>query len=72
MTKLISAVPLFLMTCCAFAASMEDAASAPLQEGVPLLYVALFLILFLGSIVGFFAYMWYLESKKKVKVEEKA
>ena len=72
MTKLISAVPLFLMTCCAFAASMEDAANAPLQEGVPLLYVALFLILFLGSIVGFFAYMWYLESKKKVKVEEKA
>jgi len=72
MTKLISAVPLFLMTCCAFAASMEDAANAPLQEGVPLVYVALFLILFLGSIVGFFVYMWYLESRKKAKVDEKA
>jgi hypothetical protein len=72
MSKLISAVPLFLMTCCAFAASVEDAASAPLQEGVPLVYVALFLILFLGSIVGFFVYMWYLENKKKAKPEEKA
>jgi hypothetical protein len=32
----------------------------------------LFLILFLGSIVGFFVYMWYLENKKKAKPEEKA
>lgn len=72
MTKLIYAVPLFLMTCCAFAASMEDAANAPMQEGVPLVYVALFLILFLGSIVGFFVYLWYLENKKKAKLEQKA
>jgi hypothetical protein len=72
MSKLISAVPLFLMTCCALAASMEDAANAPLQEGVPVVYVALFLILFLGSIVGFFIYMWYLENKKKSKPDEKA
>jgi hypothetical protein len=72
MSKLISAVPLFLMTCCALAASMEDAANAPLQEGVPVVYVALFLILFVGSIVGFFIYMWYLENKKKAKRDEKA
>ena len=72
MSKLIAAVPLFLMTCCALAASMEDAASAPIQEGVPLVYVALFLVLFLGSIVGFFVYMWYLESKKKAKAADKA
>jgi hypothetical protein len=72
MTKLISAVPLFLMTCCALAASMEDAANAPMQEGVPLVYVALFLIVFLGSIVGFFVYLWYLEKQKKVKGDQKA
>jgi hypothetical protein len=72
MTKLISAISLFLMTCCALAAGVEDAANAPLQEGVPMVYVALFLIVFLGSIVGFFIYMWYLDSKKKAKPDEKA
>jgi len=70
MSKLISAVPLFFMTCCALAANMEDAANAPLQEGVPMIYVVLFLLLFVGSIVGFFAYMWYLERQKKAKAEK--
>ena len=65
MLKVFSAVPLFLMSCWALAAGMDDAASAPMQEGVSLVYVALFLILFIGMIVGFFIYMWYLEKKKK-------
>ena len=70
MSKLISAVPLFLITCCAVAANMEESGSAAIQEGVPLVYVALFLVLFLGSIVGFFAYMWYLEKQKKAKPDQ--
>lgn len=67
MSKLISAVPLFLMTCCALAASMEDAANAPPQEGVSMVYVALFIVLFVGAIIGFFVYMWWLDKQKKEK-----
>jgi TRAP-type C4-dicarboxylate transport system permease small subunit len=67
MNKLISAVSLFLMTCCAWAGSMEDAANAPPAEGVSMLYVVLFLVLFLGGIVAFFIYMWWLDKQKKAK-----
>ncbi len=67
MSKLISAVPLVLMTCCAWAASMEDAANAPPPEGVSVVYVALFLVLFVGGIIGFLIYMWWLDRQKKLK-----
>ena len=67
MSKLILAVPLFLMTCCAWAASMEDAANAPPVEGVSVVYVALFLVLFVGGIIGFLIYMWWLDRQKKAK-----
>jgi heme/copper-type cytochrome/quinol oxidase subunit 2 len=67
MSKLISAVPLVLMTCCAWAASMEDAANAPPAEGVSVVYVALFLVLFVGGIIGFLIYMWWLDRQKKAK-----
>ena len=70
MSKLISAVPLFLLTCCAWAASMEDAANAPPQEGVSVIYVVLFLVLFVGGIIGFLVYMWWLDKQKKAKGDQ--
>ena len=67
MSKLISAVSLFLITCGAWAAAMEDAANAPPVEGVSVVYVVLFLVLFVGGIIGFLLYMWYLDKQKKAK-----
>ena len=64
MHKVSTAVVLFLMSCGAFAAEMESAADAP-AELVDVMYVVIFGILFVGMIVGFFLYMWYLERKKK-------
>jgi hypothetical protein len=62
--RLLSAVPLLLMSCGAFAANLEDVANAP-TELVSVWYVALFGVLFVGMIVGFFAYLWWIEKKKK-------
>jgi len=62
----VSAVGLFLMNCWVFAATkeMEGGAEAP-AEMVDVIYVVLFGLLFVGMIVGFFVYLWYLERKKK-------
>ena len=67
MQKLFSAVPLFLMSGLAFAATkdLENAASAPPAEPVSMVYVVLFLALFVAMIVGFFAYMWWADRNKK-------
>ena len=61
----LSAVPLLLMPCWALAASLEEASGAPPTELVSVWYVALFLVLFFGMIVGFFAYLWWIEKNKK-------
>ena len=65
MRKLISAVPLLLMSCWALAANLEEAAGAPPTEMVSVWYVVLFCLLFFGMIVGFFAYLWWNEKNKK-------
>ena len=65
MRKLLSALPFYLMSCWALAASMDEAANAPPPEGVNMIYVVLFLVLFFGMIVGFFIYMWWLDKHKK-------
>ena len=65
--QLLSAVSPFLMSCRALAANLEEAGAPPVQ-GVPLVYVALFLVLFLGSIIGFFVYLahtWRKDEEKK-------
>lgn len=66
MQKVLTAVYLFLMSFGAFAAAreIEPGATAP-AELVDVMYVVIFGILFVGMIVVFFAYMWYLERKKK-------
>ena len=62
----VSAIVPFLMSCWAFAATreMEGAAEAP-AEMVDVVWVLVFGIGFVGMIVGFFVYMWWLEKKKK-------
>jgi|RhiMethySRZTD1v2_1073278.scaffolds.fasta_scaffold1005276_2 hypothetical protein len=68
MSKLfLSAVPLFLMASQVLAAAGEDAANAPPQEPVSMIYVVLFLIAFFGMIIGFLGYMWWADKQKKAK-----
>jgi len=64
MRKMLTAISLLPVSCWAWAAGMEDAASAQPVEVVSGWYVALFLLLFFGMIVGFFAYLWWNEKRK--------
>ena len=68
LSAVVSAIVPFFMSCWAFAASkeMEGAADAP-AEMVDVIYVVVFGVLFIGMIVGFFAYFWWVESQKKKK-----
>jgi hypothetical protein len=52
----------------ALAQEGEGAAAAP-AETVSLFVVAVFGVLFIGMIVGFFVYLWWLERKRKVSGE---
>lgn len=65
MKKLLSHVTLFLMSCgLAFAATREmEGASAP-AETVDMIYVVLFVVIFIASIVGFFIYLFVNDKKK--------
>ena len=68
MSKLfLPAVPLFLMASQVLAAAGEDAANAPPQEPVSMIWVVLFLVVFFGMIVGFLAYMWWADKQRKAK-----
>lgn len=55
-----------LMPSLALAAADEPAASAP-AETVSMVYVALFGIIFIGMIVGFFVYLFMNEKKDEKK-----
>lgn len=65
MSSLISAVALFLMSTPLFAAMKEmDAANAP-AETVSVVWVVVFVVLFIVSCVGFFAYIWLKDDKSE-------
>lgn len=66
MQKLLSAMTLLLMSWPTFAATkeMEGAPSAP-PETVSVVWVVIFGIIFIGSIIGFFVYLWWSGKKKK-------
>ena len=67
MSRFLSAITLFLMSSPLFAASKEmDAANAP-AETVSMIWVIVFLVIFIGSIVGFFWYLWWNERKGKTE-----
>ena len=67
MSNFLSAVTLFLISSPLFAAAKEmDAANAP-AETVSMIWVIVFLVIFIGSIVGFFWYLWWNERKGKTE-----
>jgi len=67
MFKLLSAVTLFLMSSPLFAATKEmEAANAPAPT-VDVIWVIVFGVIFIGSIIGFFWYLWWNERKQKPK-----
>ncbi len=64
MRNLLSMVSLFLTSCWALAANMEEAANTTPVPTVSMVYVVLFVVLFLGLIVGFFGYLCWNEKRK--------
>jgi hypothetical protein len=66
MCKVLSAVTLFLMSSPLFAAAKEMDPNAP-SETVSVVWVIIFGVIFIGSIVGFFWYLWWNERKQKPK-----
>jgi hypothetical protein len=67
MSKIVSAIALFLMSSPLFAAAKEmEAATAP-ADTVDVIWVAIFAIIFIGSIIAFFVYLWHTERNSKPK-----
>ncbi len=58
----------FLAACLAYA--QDDGAAIPPSETVSVIWVAVFGVLFVGMIVGFFVYLWWNEKKNKNKGNE--
>jgi len=67
MSRFLSAAMLFLMSGPLFAAAKEmEAVNAPAPT-VDVVWVIVFGVIFIGSIVGFFWYLWWNERKQKPK-----
>jgi len=67
MSKILSAVTLFLMSGLLFAATKEmEAANAPAPT-VDVIWVIVFCVIFVGSIVGFFIYLFHTDKSSKPK-----
>ena len=65
MSKLLSAITLFLLSSPLLAATKEmDAANAP-AETVDMVWVVVFIVLFIGSIIGFFVYLFMTDKDEK-------
>ena len=67
MSKLVSAIALFLMSSPLFAAATEMEAAAASAETVDAVWVVVFAVIFFGSIIGFFIYLWHNEKSRKPK-----
>ncbi|HKA40193.1 MAG TPA: hypothetical protein VKD25_10505 [Burkholderiales bacterium] len=64
MKRFLSALSLFLFSCWAFAATKEmEGANAPV-ETVDTVWVVVFVVLFVVSIIGFFIYLFMTDKKK--------
>jgi len=63
MYKILSSIPMSLLSALAYAAKEADAPSAPV-ETVGTIYIVIFGILFVGMIVGFFIYLWMSDDKE--------
>ena len=65
MNKLVSALSLFLVPFLAYAAVQEEAAPPPSPPDTSPWAMIIFVLFFVGMIVGFFAYMWLKERNRK-------
>jgi hypothetical protein len=63
MSRYLSAWIPYLVACSVYA--QDEGASIPPAETVSVVWVALFGILFMGMIVGFFVYLWWKERHRK-------
>lgn len=63
MTTFLSGIFLFLVSLLAQAQDNGGLASAP-SETVSMVWVVLFLVIFIGTIVGFFVFLWWNEKKR--------
>lgn len=63
MTRYLSAVAPLLVACSVYA--QDEAAGGPPSETVPVIWVAVFAIVFVGMIAGFFVYLWWIERNRK-------
>jgi phosphotransferase system glucose/maltose/N-acetylglucosamine-specific IIC component len=66
MSRFLSAVALFLMSSPLFAALKEMDPNAP-SETVNVVWVIVFGVIFIGSIIGFFIYLWHTDKNSKPK-----
>lgn len=65
MFRFLPAVTLFLTSSPLFAVAKEmEAATAP-AETVDMIWVIVFGVIFIGSIIGFFIYLWHTEKNRK-------
>ena len=65
MRSLLLSAIIGLLTAMPALAQREDAANTAPPETVSVVYVALFGVIFIGMIVGFFVYLWWGERKEK-------
>lgn len=65
MSKLLSAITLFLMFSPLFAATKEMEEAAAAGGTVDMVWVIVFGVIFIGAIVGFFVYLWWSGKDKK-------
>lgn len=68
MSRYLSAMAPFLVVCSAYA--QDEGAGIPPAETVSVVWVVVFGVIFVGSIVGFFAYLWWNERKQKGRDKE--
>lgn len=73
MPAFLTPLMLFLLSPPALAAvkDVEGAAESPPPETVDIIWVILFMVVFVGMIVGFFVYLWYRERQRKAAEEGK-
>ena len=65
MSKLLSAFTLFLLSGPLFAATKEVEAASKPAETVDMVWVVVFIVIFIGAIVGFFIYLFMTDKDKK-------
>ena len=63
MSRYLSALVPYLVACPVYA--QDEMAGGPPAETVSVVWVVVFGVIFVGMIVGFLAYMWWSERKKK-------